>query len=148
MPSNPTATNGTGDLDEVAAKAAASRSSCNEFSYQLAEMADGQHMLEAHASKHFETCLRCQAELAQYKKLRRALASLREHRFAPDEGLVQEILQALEPGGSVHRLQRLSSAARTRKAAYIGGIAAAATAGAAGAVVLATRYAAKQRLAG
>lgn len=119
---------------------------CETFSLQLAGAVDGDE-LDAAAKLHFETCLRCQAELAHYKKLLRALASLRNQRLAVDETLVNEILLALQPGGTVHRLQRLSSASRSRKAAYIGGIAAAATAGAAGALVIASRLAARQRLA-
>lgn len=122
------------------------QTTCETFSLQLAGAVDGDE-LDSAATTHFETCLRCQAELAQYKKLRRALASLRNQRLAVDDTLVNEILLALEPGGTVHRLQRLSSASRSRKAAYIGGIAAAATAGAAGALVLASRLAARQRLA-
>jgi len=137
----------TNNHQATGSQALATRASCEAFSFQLAEMADGRKMLEPQATSHFDSCLRCQAELAQYKKLRRALASLREHRFSPDESLVQEILNALEPGGTVYRLQRLTTATRSRKVAYIGGIAAAATAGAAGAMVIASRLAARQRLA-
>lgn len=122
------------------------RTDCETFSLQLAGAVDGDE-LDPAAKLHFETCLRCQAELAQYKKLLRALASLRNQRLAVDDTLVNELLLALQPGGTVHRLQRLSSASRSRKAAYIGGIAAAATAGAAGALVIASRLAARQRLA-
>ncbi len=123
------------------------RTDCETFSLQLAAVADGDSELDEAASSHFEACIRCQAELAQYKKLLRALASLRNQLLAVDESLLNEILLALEPGGTVHRLQRLGSGSRTRKAAYIGGIAAAATAGAAGALVIASRLAARNRLA-
>ncbi len=119
---------------------------CDTFSLQLAGAVDGEE-LDTGAKSHFESCLRCQAELAQYKKLLRALATLRDQPMAVDENLLNEILLALQPGGTVHRLQRLGSATRSRKAAYIGGIAAAATAGAAGALVIASRLAARQRLA-
>ena len=122
------------------------QTSCETFSLQLAGAVDGDE-LEPAAKAHFETCLRCQAELAQYKKLLRALSSLRNQRLAIDENLVDELLLALQPGGTVHRLQRLGAASRSRKAAYIGGIAAAATAGAAGALVIASRLAARQGLA-
>ncbi|MDH4278010.1 MAG: hypothetical protein OEW83_07995 [Acidimicrobiia bacterium] len=122
------------------------QTNCETFSLQLAGAVDGEE-LDPTAKSHFETCLRCQAELAHYKKLLRALASLRDQRLAVDDTLVNEILLALQPGGTVHRLQRLGAASRSRKAAYIGGIAAAATAGAAGALVIASRLAARQRLA-
>ncbi|MDH3293258.1 MAG: hypothetical protein OER95_02930 [Acidimicrobiia bacterium] len=120
---------------------------CETFSLQLAAVADGGSELDPDAASHFESCLRCQAELVQYKKLLRALASLRTQRLAADETLVQEILLALEPGGTVHRLQRITAGSKSRKAAYIGGIAAAATAGAAGAFVIASKLASRQRLA-
>jgi hypothetical protein len=123
------------------------RGDCETFSLQLAAVADGANELNPEAADHFKTCLRCQAELVQYKKLLRALASLRSHRLSADESLVQEILHALERGDTVHRLQRLTSGSKTRKVAYIGGIAAAATAGAAGAFVLASKLASRQRLA-
>ena len=122
-------------------------SDCESFSLQLAAAADGTNELDAEATGHFESCLRCQAELVQYKKLLRALASLRHQQLSADDTLLDEILLALEPGGTVHRLQRLASGTKTRKAAYIGGIAAAATAGAAGAFVIATKLATRQRLA-
>lgn len=118
---------------------------CETFSLELAEVADGQECLNPAAAQHFQTCLRCQAELAQYKKLLRALASLRGQLLPADEQLVEDIIEALRPPGTVHRLHRMTGG--NRKAAYIGGIAAAATAGAAGAIVLATRLASRHRLA-
>ncbi len=118
---------------------------CEIFSLELVEVADGQECLNPVAAQHFETCLRCQAELAQYKKLLRALASLRGQLLPADQRLVEDIIEALRPPGTVHRLHRMAGG--NRKAAYIGGIAAAATAGAAGAIVLATRLASRHRLA-
>jgi hypothetical protein len=147
MPSDETpGTNGSAEMDPVE-RPYPNRADCETFSLQLAAVSDGGSELDAQAARHFETCLRCQAELVQYKKLLRALASLRERRLTVDEALVQEILHALETGGTVHRLQRLAGGPRTRKAAYIGGIAAAATAGAAGALVIASKLAARHRLA-
>ena len=112
---------------------------CDAVSLQLAEVADGLNDLAPDVDAHVSSCLRCQAELAQYRKLLRALTALRGHYLAPDETLLDEILDALRPPASVHRMHRLHR--RNRRAAYIGGIAAAATAGAAGAIVIATRLA-------
>ncbi|MEL7157827.1 MAG: hypothetical protein AAFN30_14665 [Actinomycetota bacterium] len=112
---------------------------CDTVSLQLAEVADGGNELTADVEAHVNACLRCQAELAQYRKLLRALTSLRGHYLAPDDQLLDDILAALRPPASVHRLHRLHH--RNRRAAYIGGIAAAATAGAAGAIVIAARLA-------
>lgn len=115
---------------------------CETVSLQLADIADGLNRLPAEAERHVESCLRCQAELAQYRKLLRALTALRGQLLVPDESLLDDILDALRPPASVHRLHR-----RNRRAAYIGGIAAAATAGAAGAIVIASRLANRQSLA-
>jgi anti-sigma factor RsiW len=112
-------------------------------SLQLAEIADGVGVLAPETQRHVEGCLRCQAELAQYRKLLRALTSLREQYVIPDERLLEDILDALRPPATVHRLHR-----RNRRVAYIGGIAAAATAGAAaGAIVIATKLANRHSLA-
>ncbi len=115
---------------------------CETISLQLAEIADGLNQLPNDAERHVHACLRCQAELAQYRKLLRALTSLRGHYLIPDDRLLDDILAALRPPATVHRLHR-----RNRKAAYLGGIAAAATAGAAGAIVIASRLANRQSLA-
>jgi len=115
---------------------------CETVSIQLAEIADGLEQLPPESERHVALCLRCQAELAQYRKLLRALTALRGQLLVPDESLLDDILDALRPPATVHRLHR-----RNRRAAYIGGIAAAATAGAAGAIVIASRLAGRQSLA-
>lgn len=109
---------------------------CEAVSLQLAEIADGLDSLPSDAGRHVDACLRCQAELAQYRKLLRALTNLRGHYELPDDRLLKDILEALRPLATVHRLHR-----RNRRVAYISGIAAAATAGAAGAIVIAARLA-------
>ncbi len=115
---------------------------CESVSLQLAEIADGLNRLPAEAERHVESCLWCQAELVQYRRLLRALTSLRGHYLVPDDQLLDDILEGLRPPATVHRLHR-----RSRRVAYIGGIAAAATAGAAGAIVIASRLANRQSLA-
>lgn len=115
---------------------------CNTISLELAEVADGRSSLAAESKGHVDHCLRCQAELAQYRKLLRALTALKEDRLVPDDDLLDEIMAAVGPGASVHRLHRLTH--RHKKVAYIGGLAAA---GAAGAIVLASRLANKEKLA-
>ena len=119
---------------------------CDTVSIQLAEAADGQSALAAETERHVDGCLRCQAELAQYRKLLRALTALRDHHLFVDDTLLDEVLEVLRPAAPVHRLHRLNY--RNRKVAYIGGFAAAATAGAAaGAIVIASRLANRQGLA-
>jgi hypothetical protein len=113
---------------------------CETVSIQLAGAADGDVALAPEAGRHVETCLRCQAELAQYRKLLRALNSLKGQRLIVDETLLDEVLEILRPAAPVHKLHRINY--RNRKAAYIAGAAAAASAGvAAGALVIASRIA-------
>jgi len=118
---------------------------CETISLELAGAADGRSSLSTDTERHVDTCLRCQAEMAQYRKLLRALTSLRGQLVIPDDQLLEDILRSLRPGAEVTRLHRITP--RNRKAAYIGGIAAAATAGAAGAIVIASKLASRQRLA-
>lgn len=118
---------------------------CEAASIQLAGAADGDLRLDPDLDRHVDECLRCQAELAQYRKLLRALTALRGQRLIVDDGLLDEVLQALRPDAPVHRIHRIGQ--RGRKAAYLAGAAAAATAaGAAGALVIASRLQDRARL--
>ena len=111
--------------------------SCAEVADHLAAAVDGPAPLRSSARRHVETCLRCPAELVQYRKLRRELAALRHEVVAPEPDLLPGLLAALELG-EAERLARVRG--RGRRVAYVGGIAAAATAAGAGAaIVLATR---------
>ena len=95
---------------------------------------------------HVESCLRCQAELAQYRKLLRALRQLRSEVLDPMPGTVTSILAYLEAAGERGAVRSLLAG---RRAAYLGGIAVAtAAAGAAGAIVVANRGRRKMGLAG
>ena len=92
--------------------------------------------LSPKARRHVERCLRCQADLVQYRRLLRALRSLRTEVLQPAPGLLPELLASLEHAGERHAIR---AALHGRRAADIGGIAAATAAGAAGAIVLASR---------
>ncbi len=109
---------------------------CDELATELAGLADGTAHLDRVQRRHVEQCLRCQAEVAQYRKLLRALHSLRTDVLVPTPGLLPDILAHLEEAGERHAVRSLLTG---RRVAYLGGIAAATAAGAAGALVLATR---------
>ena len=84
--------------------------------------------------RHVECCLRCQAELVQYRKLLKALHQLRTEVLEPAPGTLSGILAHIEAAGERRALRSLLTGHR---GAYVGGIAAAtAAAGAAGAIVL------------
>ena len=109
---------------------------CRALSIDLAGVVDGSSKLDRADRRHVERCLRCQAELAQYRKLLRAMQALRRETIAPAPGLLGEVLAAVEAAGE---RQAVRSAITGRRVAYFGGIAAATAAGAAGAIVLAAR---------
>jgi hypothetical protein len=117
---------------------------CDAVAELLAEAADGTVLLDRATRRHVDTCLRCQAEMVQYRKLLRALHNLRTELLEPAPGLLADILAGLEEAGERHAVRSLL---RGRRIAYVGGIAAAATAAGAGAILLATRSR-RTRLAG
>jgi len=92
-------------------------------------LVDGSSVANRFTRAHVTRCLRCQAELAQYRWLRRTARSLEQERWVPPADLLDTVLAGLERAGD-------RTAARTRRAfVYAGGMAATA-AGAAGALLL------------
>jgi anti-sigma factor RsiW len=116
---------------------------CASVAAALPGIVEGLAVADLELRRHVETCLRCQAELAQYRKLLKALHSLRTQVLEPAPGMLPDILAALEAAGERRAMRHLLSG---RRAAYVGGIAAATAAGAAGAIVLATRHRHRNRL--
>lgn len=112
---------------------------------RLAGVADGTVALDGAARRHVEHCLRCQADLVRYRRLLRALRTLRTEVLEPAPGLLPELLAALEEAGERRALRSLVSG---RRVAYLGGLAAATVAGATGAVVLRARSRRRVPLAG
>jgi hypothetical protein len=109
---------------------------CDDIGEVLAATADGTVSLDAAARQHVEQCLRCQAEVVQYRKLLRTLRTLRTEVLEPAPGLLAEILANVEAAGERHAVRSLLSG---RRAAYLGGLAAATAAGAGAAIVFTTR---------
>ena len=126
---------------------------CEDVAERLADAPDGALSLDAAARRHVEGCLRCQAVAVQHRKLRRALRGLRDELSAPGPGLLDELLSAVDTDAE-HRPGRLAVPAALRpdgrrRVAYVGGLAAAATAaGLGGAVVLVNRTRRRLPLAG
>jgi hypothetical protein len=120
-------------------------SACEQISVQLSDVAEGAAGLDAESRAHVDRCLRCQAELVQYRKLLRALHALRVQVIEPAPGLLPDILAAIEEAGERRALRELLDG---RRVAYLGGLAAAATAaGVGGALVMASRSRRRLRLA-
>ena len=101
---------------------------CEDLADALAGVAEGGELRDRRARRHVEGCLRCQAELAQHRKLLKALHTLRT-----------EVLASLGEAAEGHAVRSLLEG---RRVAYLGGIAVAGAAAAAGlgvAFVLANR---------
>ena len=113
---------------------------CDEVTPLLAGVVDGTTVLDRRTSQHVSSCLRCQAELVQYRRLLRALRQLRDQPVAVPGDLAELVFDGLD------RAAR-SSNPWVRRAAYAGAVAATA-AGAAGAIVLVAGRNRRLRLAG
>jgi hypothetical protein len=90
------------------------RSGCERFQAALAELVDRDAPPPEGVRVHLASCLRCQAELARYRRLLRLLGQLQALRPTPPEGVVAEVLSAL--AGEVER-HALRSLVRGRRVA-------------------------------
>jgi hypothetical protein len=106
---------------------------CDQVVELLSDAHDGTLSLTPAARAHVETCLRCQAEAVQYRRLRRGLRGLRADLVEPGPAMLSELLVAVTEGAE-RRVVR--ARINGRRVAYVGGIAATA-AGLGGAIVLA-----------
>ena len=109
---------------------------CQSVAEALPAIVDGLEVADLPMRHHVDACLRCQAELVQYRKVLKALHQLRTEVLEPEPGLLPDILSSIGAAGERRAMGFLLSG---RRAAYLGGIAAATAAGAAGAIVLTTR---------
>jgi anti-sigma factor RsiW len=112
---------------------------CDDVILHLAQTPDvaSNESLPLPVKHHLATCLSCQAEQAQYRRLHRELQGLRHEVVFPDDQLLVDVLDSVRPPATVTQLRP------SRRKAYVGGIAAAATAGAAGALVLVSKLSSK-----
>jgi anti-sigma factor RsiW len=99
---------------------------CDEVARILPEAVDGGAAVELSVQRHIETCLRCQAELARYRRMLRGLQLLRTRYLEPAPGLLGQTLAALEEAGERHAVRSILSGRRLAYAGAIGGAAVAA----------------------
>lgn len=111
---------------------------CDRWGARLAAAADGPDALEGDLGVHVSSCLRCQAELARQRRVRRELQRLDPNAVTRVDGLLEDIIATIDDRGEP-RLVDL----RGRRAVFT----VVAAAGAAGAIVVANR-ARTRRLAG
>ena len=93
---------------------------CEELSDDLAAAADGSVLLGRTERRHVERCLRCQAEMVQYRKVLRAMRAMRTEVLEPAPGLLSDILANLEAAGERRAIR---SMIQGHRAAYLGGLA-------------------------
>lgn len=110
---------------------------CEQVADDLAGVADGSAVLAPRERRHVEQCLRCQADLVHYRRILRAMRVMRTEIFEPAPGLLADVLASLEEAGERHAIRLMLSG---RRVVYLGSLAAATAAGAAGALVVASRY--------
>jgi len=98
---------------------------CDEAALLLPSLIDGVDSSNAIVNSHVEHCLRCQAELARYRKLKRSLELLRTRYVEPTPGLLGETLAALTDVAEKGAIRSLVTARRLAYAGAITGTAAA-----------------------
>jgi len=106
---------------------------CDEVARILPEAVDSGAAVELSVQRHIDSCLRCQAELARYRKMLRGLHLLRTRYLEPAPGLLAQTLAALEEAGEREARRAILNG---RRLAYVGAIGGAAVAAGTAATVM------------
>lgn len=106
---------------------------CDDVARALAALVDAE-VADPAVDAHLETCLRCQAELARYRRMLRGLHDLRTHYLEPSPGLLAQTLAAVEAASEPSTMRSLVT--RKRLALAGAGAGAALAAGAVSALVI------------
>jgi anti-sigma factor RsiW len=101
---------------------------CEDVAKLLPAAVEHNAAVERSVQRHIETCLRCQAELARYRRMLRGLQLLRTRYLEPAPGLLAQTLAAIEAAGERQAVRSVLSGRRLAYAGAIGGAAFAATA--------------------
>jgi hypothetical protein len=108
---------------------------CERIAELLPVMVDDPQVIGSEDRVHVDRCLRCQAELARYRRIRRTMASMRAEPIPVDPSVLAGVLEGLDSATERREHQRTVG----RRAASFMGLAAATAAGVGGVLVLATR---------
>ena len=114
---------------------------CAEVAARLPALVDGPvsgRRLDRRVGRHVEQCLRCQAEVAGYRRLLRTLHDLRTDVLDPPPGAVAQVLAALAEAGERRARRALVTG---RRVGYGTALVLAVAAAAAGALVAGRRSA-------
>ena len=112
---------------------------CDDIARMLPAAVDGDAPVDLSVQRHIESCLRCQAELARYRKMLRGLQLLRTRYLEPAPGLFAATLAAIEVDVERHVVRSALTGKRIAYVSAIGGAAIAASAPAAAVIVHRTR---------
>jgi hypothetical protein len=119
---------------------------CEDVALILPRAVDVGEPVDLSVQQHVNTCLTCQAELARYHKLLKALRHLRTQYIVPAPGTLAQTLAALQES---QERQAIRSILSGRRGAYLGALGGAAVAaGAAAAAVVVAKRRSAPRLAG
>lgn len=99
---------------------------CREAVDAVSMLAAGEHGVDSRAGSHVASCLRCQAEVAAYRRVLATMRSMREELVPAPDGAVSEALEAMQMSGWHFADGSPPWAVRV---AYVGGITAAGAAG-------------------
>jgi anti-sigma factor RsiW len=105
----------------------------------LPGLVDGSIVVDDKILAFVESDLRCQAELARYRRLLRTLQTLRTRYFEPSPGLLAATLSALAEEGERRVVRSIIPGRRLAYAGAIGGAAVAAGAAATAVIVARSR---------
>jgi hypothetical protein len=93
---------------------------CDEVTALVPGFVDGDPM-SPEVQEHVDSCLRCQAELARYRRLLRTLAMMRTRYVEPTPGLLGETLAAITDAAENGARRTMLSGKRLAYAGAIGG---------------------------
>jgi hypothetical protein len=108
---------------------------CDHLAERLPAAVDDLDVLDAAESEHLGHCLRCQADLARYRRVRRTMLAMAHEPVTVPAGLDAALLDGIDDVRDRRARHRVAG----RRAVYLGGLAAATAAGVGGVLVLATR---------
>lgn len=89
---------------------------CRDAADAIAQMAAGEDGIDPELADHVGACLRCQAELAAFRRIMRTMRAMRHDVIDPPPGSLTSVLAALEAAGE------MGSPSWALRAAYVGGI--------------------------
>ena len=118
---------------------------CEDVALILPRAVDVCEPVELGVKQHVSTCLACQAELARYHKLLKALRHLRTQYMVPAPGTLTLTLAALHEAQERGTIRSIASG---RRGAYLGALGGAAVAAGAAAAAVALARRRPPRLAG